>query len=197
MDIPEDDRHPAQQESEHQQSDTGKDDHCSHTGAERVDENDYRQDEEDYASEYRPSRTLDAEGLKVTAERYSHERMIHHPYAEHDRKKGHRHGRIDAQQESEEYVDDSTDKHISAHGKVIGTCRGHYKLSGTHKEHYHSSNYTQSHIALQREYKDGNAGSKAKDAGKHHEPPVLYSTADSVCQIFEMTFHGTNILLAP
>ena len=42
------------------------------------------------------------------------------------------------------------------------------------------------------EYKYGDTHRHTHDARKHHKPPVLHGTADFVCQIFKMTFHGTN-----
>ena len=118
--------------------------------------------------------------------------MVHQPNAKHNRKKSHSHSRIHAKQEAEQEIDHSSDDHISSQGEIVAAGGCDYELGGTDQKHDDAGQDAQCNITFHRESEYCDAEDKAEDARKHHEPPVLHCTADSICQIFKMTFHGTN-----
>ena len=192
VEVPQNHRHPAQEEAEEKQGRSGKDYHHGDSGSERIHKDDHGQEKQKHSSQDGPGRSLYTEGLKVTSECNDHERMVHHPYAEHHRKEGHAYRRIYAEEETQKQIYDASHQDISPHRQVVRTGRGNDQLGRSHKYHEDTCKYTQGHITFKRENKDGDSRRETEDARKHHEPPVLHRTAGSFSQVFKMTFHGTN-----
>ncbi len=193
VDIPELEGEGAEEKAEDDKAYSGEDDDCGDARAERVEEDEDGKDEEDDRPTDDPACPRDAEGVKVTGEGYHHEAVVHNPETHHDRKHNEGDTGIDAEEETEKEIYHSSDKHISPHHEEVGAGRGGDQLGRAGQEHQDTEKDAQCNIALKRESKNSDAGSYRKQTGNRHEPPMLYSTAGSLSQVFKSTFHNTKI----
>ncbi len=194
MDILDPCRQRAEKDPEQDQAHTRHDYDGGNSRAKRIDQDNNRQDQQKNSASCKDAAPGHTEGIEVAGKAEKHEAVVKHPESEHYRKKSKGYTWINAEEQTEKKVKNTSDYDIAPHHEIIPAGRGCNQLGRTHDKHNYSSQYADGHITFERESKNSYAGCYAKHSRNKHKPPVLYGTGGFTSKIFKSTFHDTDNL---
>ena len=166
----------AEQKSEYKEADSSNNNDSGYTCTERIHENEDGKQEEQDSADCHPCAAAYPEGLEVSSESNDHEAMVHHPYSQHDREQDHSYSGIEAEEDTEKKVQDTSSNDIAPHRKVVTACGGYDELGSTNNQHENAEEYAESHVALHRKDEHQDTGHDTEQTGNKQKPPMLYST---------------------